>query len=139
MKTDQISAFYVARPDDDRCDYWAKVIRAGQVIPLPEHVKRESDVPGEPLQIGERVELFHGDFLIQGQKNRLTAARNWAWSVNLGTIGPAYEGPDHRIHWLPYGRATRDAVRKAGRSELLSGRSRLADAVREIWARREGL
>ncbi len=55
-------------PHDRRCRYWAKIIRADNALPWPEHVHGAHDIPGSFLPRGEE-ELFPGDVLIDGEAN----------------------------------------------------------------------
>lgn len=52
---------------DDRCRYWAKVIRAGQALPLPSATNGANDLAGVESRKGEE-ELLPGDVLIEGEE-----------------------------------------------------------------------
>ena len=45
------------RPEDPRCSYWAKIIRADQDLPVPSDVERAVDIGAAFLRKGDE-ELF---------------------------------------------------------------------------------
>ena len=55
------SASVTSKPQDSRCRYWCKIIRAGAPLPTPSAVTCANDVPGPYLRHGDE-ELFAGDF-----------------------------------------------------------------------------
>lgn len=69
-------------PQDSRCRYWAKVIRADQPLPAPSAVSCANDVPGAYARRGDE-ELFVGDVLIEGEENSRRKARGWTYWVTF--------------------------------------------------------
>jgi hypothetical protein len=55
------------KPTDSRCHYWAKVLRAGTALPLPEAVTSGHALPGAFYRRGNE-ELAPGDAVIHGQQ-----------------------------------------------------------------------
>lgn len=68
------------RPVDSRCRHWAKVVRAGQELPIPADVDGASDIPGGYARNGDE-ELFEGDVLIEGEENHHRKARGWTYYI----------------------------------------------------------
>lgn len=56
------------RPNDSRCRYWAKIVRAGQALPTPDRVHGANDLPGQYHRRGDD-ELLPGDCLFEGESN----------------------------------------------------------------------
>ena len=77
-----VSASVSIKPQDRRCRYWAKVLRAGCALPLPSAVEGANDVPGAYLRNGEE-ELFPGDVLIEGEANHHVKQRGWTYNVSV--------------------------------------------------------
>lgn len=70
-------------PIDSRCRYWAKISRAGQVLPLPENVQGADDITGPYLRRGEE-ELMTGDVLFEGEANHHRRTdRGWTYWVTI--------------------------------------------------------
>lgn len=70
----------IIKPQDHRCRFWAKIIRAGVALPLPANVTSASDIPGAYCKNGDE-ELFAGDVLITGEENSHRKARGWTYRV----------------------------------------------------------
>ena len=120
------------KPQDDRCRYWAKIIRNGVALPLPSAVDSASNVPGGYVRRGEE-ELFPGDFLIEGEENHHRKARGWAYKLRF--IG--HTGALRTVAPL----AERKAVAKANGlpSPLLAGSGDIAALIRLAHAVRLGI
>jgi len=71
---------YEIRPIDPRCRYWAKIIRAGRTLPMPDDVHGAGNIPGPYLQYGEE-ELLPGDVLFEGEANHHRKDRGWTYKV----------------------------------------------------------
>lgn len=67
-------------PEDKRCRYWAKIIRAGSALPAPSSVNGANDVPGNYARNGDE-ELFAGDIMIDGEELNHRKARGWSYRV----------------------------------------------------------
>jgi len=50
------------KPLDNRCRYWAKIVRASNELPAPSLITGANDIGGPYLQLGEE-ELLPGDAL----------------------------------------------------------------------------
>jgi hypothetical protein len=86
MQSNQIqSVSIVLRANDRRCKYWAKCVRAGALLPLPEAVSGAGDVPGEYLRSGSDVELDVGDFLLEGEENHHIKKRGWTYNLSVNS------------------------------------------------------
>ena len=123
-------------PLDSRCRYWAKIIRAGQALPLPSAVDGASDIPGGYIRNGPE-ELFPGDMMIEGEENSHRKARGWRyWVSYLDPVSGAY------VYHPIEAAADKDAGKALKRlsKEALAGSGDVAAAVRychllrAIWA-----
>ena len=101
------------KPQDSRCRYWSKIIRAGQDLPLPSSIDGAGDLPGPYLRLGEE-ELFPGDVMIEGEARHHRNNRGWNYALktcredgSLWETGPqAYHKTDLKAagcppEWLP--------------------------------------
>jgi len=123
------SASVNVSPIDSRCSYWAKVVRAGAALPLPQAADRASDIPGGFLR-GDYEELAPGDFLIEGEQNHHRKNRGWTYRI-------AYLGIDGEVHRVTPTREMKAAMKQAGVPvQLLQGSGLLAGCVRLIEALR---
>lgn len=127
----------VCNPRNEKCRYWAKVIRAGQPIPLPEEVTGANDVPGPYIRKGDDVEIFEGDFLLEGEENHHTKKRGWTYDLRYLTIST--EGKLRVLGSSWTNSDVKQSCRLAGRKDLLGGSGDVAAMIREIHARRDGL
>lgn len=119
-------------PRDSRCRYWAKVIRAGQPLPLPSAVDGANDIPAPYLRHGEE-ELFPGDVLIEGEANHHVKARGWTYWVY--TCSPDGDLVSHE----PSSKV-KAAMKAAGLApDLLPGSGDVAACVRIAHGIRAGL
>lgn len=136
--SDQIlSATYVCAPSDHRCRYWAKVVRAGTELPLPEHVDGASDVPGPYVRRGDDVELFEGDWLLEGEE--VSHRKQRGWTYHLRALGRHADTDELGVYSWTFGVDSKPAIRAAGAKDLLGGSGDVAAMVREIHARRRGI
>lgn len=53
-------------PTDHRCRHWAKIVRSGRALPMPENVKCAADIP-VPYRSPGHDELMPGDVLFEGE------------------------------------------------------------------------
>ena len=125
------------KPLDDRCRYWAKIIRDGVMLPMPGDVTSANDIPGPYIQRGEE-ELFPGDILIEGEANHHRMARGWTYHITAckadGTrFGPREPKPEHKA-------AIKAKLAEAGLNErVLAGSGDIAACVRIGFAVRSGI
>jgi hypothetical protein len=69
------------KPIDSRCRYWAKIIRAGEDLPLPADVTGSNDLPVPYHQRGDE-ELLPGDVLFEGEENHHRRSdRGWSYYI----------------------------------------------------------
>ncbi len=148
-----ISCEYTAIPSDSRCKYWCKIVRDGQVLPLPHVVRGANDIPGEYLRKGDDIEIFPGDYILEGEQVHHVKQRGWKYNLGRlalpvaatetidteGNTHPGEPAKPARIVWLEYGKPVKDALRAAGYKTLLGGSGDVAGMVRSIHARREGV
>lgn len=127
-----ISASIKIGPQDSRCRYWAKIIRAGQALPLPSAVSGASDVPGGYLRNGEE-EIFPGDFFVQGEEMHHRRNRGWTYCIGWCDADGNYKSVRPS--------AERKASLKAQglAPELLSGSGDIAACIRIAHGLRAGL
>ena len=87
MESNQVKSHSVQiEPQDGRCRYWAKLIRNGQSLPLPEQVDGANDIPGAYLQHGDE-ELLPGDCLLEGEANHHRRTdRGWTYWITAITL-----------------------------------------------------
>jgi hypothetical protein len=72
-------------PCDARCRYWAKLVRNGEVLPVPASVQGANDLPASYLQRGDE-ELLAGDLLFEGEANHHRRTdRGWTYWVTTVT------------------------------------------------------
>lgn len=117
---------------DSRCRFWAKVIRAGQALPMPSAVSGANDIPGPFAQQGDE-ELFFGDVLIEGEENHHRHSRGW-------TYGVTFIGLDGAVHVVQPSSDIKAALKKAGLDRaLLAGSGDVAACVRIAHGLRAGL
>ena len=117
---------------DSRCRFWAKVIRAGQALPMPSAVSGANDIPGPFAQQGDE-ELFFGDVLIEGEENHHRHARGCTYWVT-------FVGLDGAVHVVRPSGDIKAALKKAGLDRaLLAGSGDVAACVRIAHGLRAGL
>lgn len=121
------------KPQDYRCRYWAKIIRAAQELPMPFGVSGANDVPGAYLRSGDE-ELFQGDFFISGEAVHHRKDRGWHYVLKF--IDPN-TGKLRTVQAI----AERKAVAKANGlpASLLSGSGEVAGLIRLAHAVRLGI
>ena len=117
-------------PQDKRCGYWAKVVRAERVgsLPLPYRVETGYQIPGAFLKHGEE-ELFPGDVMIQGEANHHRHFRGWSYWVSW-----CDENGEYHSLLNPAGAGIKAAIKEAGHKDLLAGAGYLAACVRVAHA-----
>lgn len=70
-------------PLEARCKHWAKLIRAGQNLPMPSSVKGAGDIPGPYILDGDE-ELLPGDFLFEGESvHHRRVDRGWWYCLRF--------------------------------------------------------
>lgn len=130
--TPTASVSITIKPQDKRCRYWAKIIRAGEYLPSPSNVGGASDVPGAYLRNGEE-ELFPGDFLLEGEEQHHRKARGWVY--NMGYVNAQGE-----IEYVQATAARKAAAKANGLpSGLLAGSGEVAGLIRLAHAIRMGI
>lgn len=66
-------------PLDSRCRYWAKIVRAGNKLPIPSLITGANDIGGSYLQLGKE-ELLPSDALFEGEANHQRRNdRGWSY------------------------------------------------------------
>lgn len=127
-----VSASVTIRPDDKRCRYWAKIIRADVPLPLPSAVDSASDVPGPYLRNGDE-EILPGDFLIEGEEAHHARNRGWCYRITWVRA----DGTAQRIKPT----SERKAAMKAAGMEpsLLTGSGDIAACIRIAHGVRAGM
>ena len=65
------------RPCDERCSYWAKLVRNKASLPLPSNVNGAQDISGPYLLRGDE-EMFSGDVVFEGEANH--HRHKWGWT-----------------------------------------------------------
>ena len=125
MSIQSVSVSVSVKPVDYRCRFWAKVVRGGVVLPVPNKVLGANDVPGAYLKQGDE-ELFAGDFLLIGEEVHHRKARGWDYKMKfidprtgqLRTVAALSE----RTVWRAYSMML-DVVRPGcSRARIVSGR-----------------
>ncbi|MDO8905967.1 hypothetical protein [Hydrogenophaga sp.] len=122
------------KPNDSRCRYWAKIVRAEQSLPLPAEVQGANDIPSPYLRRGEE-ELMAGDVLFEGEANHHRRTdRGWTYAVSLAL-------PDGRFLCLTSGfGAQKLLLKEQGMApEQLKGAGDVAAMVRIAHGMRLGL
>lgn len=122
------------KPIDSRCRHWAKIIRAGQSLPLPIAVQGANDIPVPYANDGDE-ELLPGDVLFEGEANHHSRNdRGWTYFISAVTI----EG---EFVVLTSGFSVQKAELKAQgmAPELLMGSGDIAAMVRIAHGLRAGL
>lgn len=116
-------------PQDSRCRYWAKIIKA-EDLPIPSSIDGANDIPGPYKRHGDE-ELLVGEFLIEGEEIHHRKARGWAYNItflhngNERTIKPSSE--------------IKQQMKAAGMPpELLKGSGDIAACVRIAIGARDG-
>lgn len=126
-----VSVTVTPKPIDSRCKYWAKIVRADE-LPTPSEVSGAGDLPGEYLRVGEEVELFTGDYLVEGEANHHRRQRGWEYWVSTCVV---VDGVPQCIRLEEFdGKGVKSALREAGERDLLRGAGKHAAVVRAIWA-----
>lgn len=120
-------------PQDHRCRYWAKLVRAGTPLPLPSAVTSAGDIPAAYARRGDE-ELMPGDFLFEGEENHHRNARGWSYWVH-------WIGADGVQHTRRSGFSDQKAgLKSAGiGAEYLPGAGEPAAMIRIAHGVRQGL
>lgn len=127
-----VSASVKIGAQDRRCRYWAKVLRAGQALPIPSAVSAANDVTSPYLKAGDE-ELMLGDVLIEGEEVSHRKARGWVYRLTfVQADGTAFiVRPKSEV---------KAAMKAAGlQSHLLAGSGDVAACVRIAHGLRAGL
>ena len=120
-------------PQDYRCRFWAKVVRASVALPLPSAVQGASDVPGAYARRGDE-ELLAGDILITGEEMHHRKARGWTYRVFfMNSAGELIKVPNP-------GTSEKAAMKSNGLpANLLPGSGEVAACIRLAHAIRLGI
>lgn len=132
---DQIQSHSIKiKPQNSRCRYWAKIVRAGQPLPLPSSVTGANDINAPYCLMGDE-ELFPGDVLIEGEANHHRRTdRGWSYWVSAVLADGTF------INALPPSADIKTRLKAQGlRPELLAGAGDIAACVRIAHAARDGL
>jgi hypothetical protein len=126
------SVSYTPAAQDSRCRYWCKVVKSGTTLPLPADVRGANDVPAEYLRQGDEIELFEGDWLLEGEE--VSHRRQRGWTYNLGHVEQG------AVVWYSFKHADVKAfLRKLGTIRpILGGSGDVAAMIRCIHAVRMG-
>jgi hypothetical protein len=128
-----VSATVEIAPCDSRCRYWAKIVRAGENLPLPSAVDGAHDIPGPYLRQGDD-ELFAGDFLVEGEEVHHRKARGWTYTCCFA------KGTKDGCIRFTYSADIKKTMKAGGLpANLLAGAGDLAGLVRMIHALRAGI
>lgn len=73
-------------PTDARRRYWAKIVRNGRPLPMPDEVQGAGDIPGPYRGRGDE-ELLPGDALFEGEANHHRKNRGWTYCLTYVTDG----------------------------------------------------
>ena len=135
----QISSTVSLSKIDSRCRGWVMVVHAGDPLPMPEDVHGAGDVHSTYLHQSGDVELFPGDFLLQGEENHHRKARGWSyWLI---TYSPQM-GKHHNVEFDGETKSKIKAAMQDGSLDLnpayLKGAGKIASMVRVIHAMRAG-
>lgn len=115
----EISNTFPVKPRDSRCRYWCKKIHADR-LPLPGQIDGANSLPGEYLKKGD-VEIEPGEFIFEGEEKHHNKQRGWDyWAYTYGEAG--YKS-------LPFGTATKDAIKLLASEDLIS-KERARDLLR---------
>lgn len=118
------------KPVDHRCKFWAKIIRAGVELPLPQNVASANDIPGRYLKLGDE-EMEEGDIIMEGESNHHT--KNRGMSYNIGAV------IDGKLRYFPHDSGAKAAMKAHGMPvELLKGAGDVAAMVRTAHGIRSG-
>lgn len=121
-------------PIDSRCRHWAKIIRAGQALPMPSDVTGASDIPVAYALDGDE-ELLAGDFLLLGEAmHHRRHDRGWMYAI-------CFVGADGELVKIKSGFSEQKAQLKAQGmpAELLKGSGDVAAMVRIAHGVRSGM
>ncbi len=124
----------VIKPMNSRCRHWAKIVRAGQELPLPVFVQGANDIQVPYANCGDE-ELFPGDALFEGEENHHRRTDlGWTYFITIVTN-------DGEVLTLESGFSTEKAALKAQgmAPELLKGSGDIAAMVRIAHGLRAGL
>lgn len=119
-----LSCNFPVGPQDYRCKYWCKVLRAGDTLPAPTDVDGAGSIPGSYLRKGD-VEVFEGDVIFEGEENHHRKQRGWTWTMYV---------VDHlgELQTVDYAQA-KDILRMWGIKDMLAGAGACAAMVRAAW------
>jgi len=123
------SVEYIAEPRDKRCQYWAKLYRAGDRLPETGNVEGGASLPGKFLRKGADVELYEGDAIIEAEANHHRKLRGWVVRCFVVRNGALVRLPTDTSAKSAIKAANLDSEIKRG---LLSGSGTVAAAVRAL-------
>lgn len=127
------SLSFTIRAYDERCNYWCKIIRAGDPLPLPSEIFGAANIPCLYCQLGED-ELFVGDIAFEGEQNHHRL--KWGWCYWVHFVNRDCQLITYRSSFSEQ----KAAAKQLGlTSELLTGSGDLAGAVRVAHALRQGM
>lgn len=72
------------KPNDSRCRFWSKIIRAGKPLPVPAACTGANDIPGDYARPGDE-ELFEGDMWLKGEARHHIKRRGWWYRIYIAT------------------------------------------------------
>lgn len=122
------------KPLDSRCRYWAKIVRAGNELPIPSLITGANDIGGSYLQLGEE-ELLPGDALFEGEANH-QRRNDRGWSYWLAHVSESGEFVRYESGFS----AQKAEMKAQGLApELLTGSGDIAAMVRIVHGLRAGL
>ena len=121
-------------PFDDRCRWWAKLIRAGSALPLPQSITGAESIPGDFLRPGEE-ELTAGDVLVEGEANHHRRPdRGWRYWVTV------VDSEERLLRFASgFGFQKSQMKDKGMHPDLLKGSGDVAGAIRVAHGIRSGL
>ena len=121
-------------PIDSRCRHWAKIVRAGQKLPLPVLIRGASDIPVPYANNGDE-ELLPGDVLFEGEANHHSRTdRGWSYSISFVTN----DGELNSL-WSGFSAQKAELKKQGMGSDLLTGSGDIAGMVRIAHGVRAGL
>ena len=127
------SLSFAIQPLDERCNYWCKIVRAGDPLPRPSEVFGAANIQRPYCQRGEE-ELFAGDIAFEGEHNHHRLHRGWTYWVHFVT--PDCELMTYRS---PFFQQKASSKNLGLPPDLLMGSGDLAGAVRVAHALRLGM
>ncbi|MBP6902105.1 MAG: hypothetical protein KBC73_18580 [Burkholderiaceae bacterium] len=115
-------------------DYWAKIVRVDDRLPMPGGVKAPENLPGDFLPRGD-IEVHPGDFIFEGERHHDRAPYRWLYLVTYfhdnGGLAVRYR------NWGPFNAELKSLVAGCD-PDLMKGVGALASCVRFAHVRRRG-